>query len=238
MASDPHVVFDVERMMACQYPTDCSVHVRNLPLDCLPPGRSPPGARCVFHEACASGECDGLVGSCGTCAAPSAACDCAPNQVCTGFDADGAARCETLAPIGAACTIPGSCVSYCSFAAGVPGTCVALAALGEPCGDGVGASPGRAGPPCASSSQYCDATLHCSPIVGASYGAECGVVPGDGGALMECSGYGTCDPTSFVCISPAPDGEVCDETQGLGCLPPADCISNRCLYPSLSNCGQ
>lgn len=218
VASDPNVVFDEQKMLACTYSTDCTVLVRDLPIDCLPPGRSRNGATCVFHEACQSGLCieeDFQPSPCGTCLAARASCGpgCPPGEVCAGVATDGGALCLAVKPLGAPCRIPADCEFYCSFAtdagsggagtgAAGTGACVALATLGEDCGDGVlpGDPTGRAGPPCAGTNLTCDETNHCTAVL------------------------------------PAPDGEVCDYGQGLGCLPPAQCVGNRCLYPSLAYC--
>jgi hypothetical protein len=211
VASDPNVVFDEQQMLACQYPTDCTVLVRDLPIDCLPPGRSPDGATCVFHEACQSGEClevEGQSGPCGTCqsARSSCAAGCPTGDVCGGVAADGGMLCVPVNALGAPCRVPGDCEFYCSFQAADSGdgfgVCVGLATQGEACGDGVppGDPTGRPGPPCAGTNLTCDDTNHCTAI------------------------------------PPAPDGEVCDDSQGLGCLPPAQCFGQRCLYPSLAYC--
>jgi len=237
VATDPNVSFDAQKIANCPYSTDCTAAERDLPIDCLPPGRSRPGAPCVFHEACSSGLCETTTGICGVCAAPPAPCACASNQVCLGKGLDGGVICDDASGVDGGCTLPAECIdSYCDLTTHDHGTCIPFAALGESCGDGQGASPGRVGTPCGGAHTYCDATLHCSAIEGVGYMGPCGA-PADGGPLLECAGYATCDPSSSTCIQPAPDGEVCDQTQGLGCTPPAECIGDRCLYPSLSYCG-
>ena len=236
IATDPNVVFDAQEIGQCQYSTNCSTPARDLPVDCLPPGRSPPGATCVFHEACATQQCDLSTGICGVCAPKPRPCGCPSGNVCVGFEEDGGDKCGKIVPIGQVCDVQDVCAGYCAFGADGIGSCVALAGLGDSCGDGIGAAPGREGTPCAGANVYCDVTLHCSLIEGVPYGSPCGTPP-DGGPYMECDGYGTCDPSSSICIPPAPDGEVCDESQGLGCTLPAECIGSRCLYPSLAYCG-
>ena len=237
VATDPDVVFDAERISTCRYSTDCSTFARDLPVDCLAPGRSPPGAACVFHEACASSLCFTTSGICGICAALPLPCGCSSSQVCAGRGPDGGAICDDASATGGTCMAQIECTdSYCSLGSDGRGTCIPFAGLGEVCGDGEGAAPGREGTPCAGANTYCDTTLHCSPIEGVDYTDLCGT-PADGGPYLECAGYGTCDPSSNTCIEPAPDGDVCDETQGLGCLPPAECIADRCLFPSVAYCG-
>jgi hypothetical protein len=236
IATDPNVAFDANKIANCTYSMDCSTPARDLPIDCLSPGRSPPGAACVFHEACSSGFCDSTISVCGVCAGEPTPCGCSDGAVCTGVNPDGGAMCEDASAVGGACMFPLQCTaSYCSLGSDGRGTCVPFAGLGELCGDGEGAAIGRVGTPCAGVNTYCDATLHCSIIEGVGYMDPCGT-PGDGGPLLECAGYGTCDPSTSTCIPPAPDGEVCDETQGLGCTPPAECIDDRCLYPSVKYC--
>jgi hypothetical protein len=237
VATDPNVSFDAQKLSQCTYPSDCTVPERDLPVDCLSPGRSPPGATCVFHEACTTGVCDTTSSICGTCAAPRVPCACAAGQVCAGIGLDGGPVCDPVSEVGGSCTTTIECEhSYCLIdTPDGKGTCVVLVALGGLCGDGEGASPGREGTPCAGDDAYCDLTLHCSPIEGVPSGV-CGA-PDDGGPLIECSGFGACDPTTGTCLQPAPDGQICDETQGLGCMAPAQCIANRCLYPSLAYCG-
>jgi hypothetical protein len=237
VATDPNVSFDAETLGACQYSMDCSTPARDLPIDCLSPGRSPPGAPCVFEEACTSGYCDTTTGVCGICASPSVPCGCPSGQVCAGKALDGGAICDDASAVGGSCMLQVECTnSYCSLGSDGHGRCVPFVGLDERCGDGEGAAIGREGTPCAGPDTYCDATLKCSPIEFQGYMLPCGT-PGDGGPWLICAGYGTCDPSSNTCIPPAPNGQVCDETQGLGCALPADCIANRCLYPSLAYCG-
>jgi hypothetical protein len=227
VATDPSVDFDAQALTNCAYSMDCTVAVRDLPIDCLPPGRTPPGVPCVFHEAC----------TCGTCAAAPPPCGCPGSQLCVGVAFDGGALCADAAAVGSGCLFPAQCTqSYCDLSAAGHGTCVPFAAQGEACGDGPGSPVGRQGIPCAGVDAYCDSTLKCSLIEGVGYMEPCGAPP-DGGPFLACAGYGTCDPSSSTCIEPSPDGEVCDESQGLGCMPPAECIDDRCLYPSLSYCG-
>lgn len=236
VAGDPNVSFDAETIGACTYPADCTVTVRDLPIDCLSPGRAPPGAACVFHESCSSGFCQTTSSICGRCLPPQVPCPCAAGQVCAGEGLDGGVICDTVSQLGGPCTSPVECPdAYCAPDEDGGRRCVALVGLGGRCGDGEGAAPGREGIPCAGTDTYCDSSLHCSPIEGVFQG-QCGA-SADGGALLECTEFGACDPTTDTCLQAAPDGQVCDTTQGLGCMEPAECIANRCLYPSLAYCG-
>jgi hypothetical protein len=236
VATDPNVSFDAEKIGTCTYSADCTVFARDLPVDCLPPGRAPPGSACVFHESCTSGICDTSGSLCGTCSPLPTPCPCDAGQVCAGIGLDGGAICDTVSQVGGRCTSQVECPdAYCALGPDAGDRCVALVGLGGRCGDGEGAGPGREGTPCAGTDTYCDYSLHCSPIEGVPAG-QCGA-PADGGALLECSGFGQCDPTTLTCLQPAPDGRLCDETQGLGCMLPAECIADRCLYPTLAYCG-
>jgi hypothetical protein len=64
VASDPDVVFDEQLLGACQYPNACLSSVAYLPVDCLPPGRTPVGGTCLLDEACQSKTCSDLCGTC------------------------------------------------------------------------------------------------------------------------------------------------------------------------------
>jgi hypothetical protein len=103
--------------------------------------------------------------------------------------------------------------------------------VGEAC------SSGPMGPVCLdpSTDSYCDSTQHCSAFLPAGYGERCGAT--DAGAAYVCTAYGTCNPLgTSVCIPPAADGELCDDRQGLSCLPPARCTANHCIFPTVAWC--
>jgi hypothetical protein len=232
VAGDPNVVFDDGAVAGCRYPQECSTPV---PLTmCLPPGRSPEGAPCLSHASCADGACNvsptpnGGHPVCGTClrfVTCPLTCDagdlCLPNR-------DGGLACTTLPAPGEACDVFCRSDALCMPADG-GSVCVALGHLGDACG-------GSNGPPaCAGVDTLCDDSGHCSAYLPAAYGATCGV--GSGGPSYECLAYGVCDSLGTgLCIPPAPDGALCDDQQGLGCLPPARCIEHHCLYPNVSYC--
>jgi len=228
IASDRDVAFDPTRVTACSEPDagDCSVPYGSL---CLDQGRGKVGAPCVWDDGCESGACDygfdpvtGDPAACGTCQLEPCGGACPSGQECILSD-DAGAICGTVAGPGDPCTRPDNCTGFYYCAA--DGTCAPDAELGDPCGEG--------SPPCAGGNLYCDGTQHCSVIMAAPYGAACGIVGSD---TYVCAGSGTCDPTSGECLPPAPDGDVCDDSQGLGCLPPARCILNHCVFPSFALC--
>jgi hypothetical protein len=67
------------------------------------------------------------------------------------------------------------------------------------------------------------------------YGGPC--VGGAAEKLM-CSGYAACDYNDNVCVPPADDGDFCDTSQALGCLPPAACVDHVCRFPDARSCSQ
>jgi hypothetical protein len=222
IASDPDVPFDPVKVAACPEPATCDGNVGSF---CLPPGRAAEGAPCLWGEGCRSGFCahgidptTGQLTDCGACQRPPCGGSCSSGQRCE-VAADGGSACKTLAPEGQPCTLPIDCASfYCAPA----GLCAPAATFGKACGDGVAA------PPCAGD-LYCDGTQHCQRYYTAGYGAPCGVVKAK---TFVCSGFGTCDSTDGLCLPPASDGDVCDDSQQLGCIAPARCVGHRCLLPS------
>jgi hypothetical protein len=245
-AGDPDVSFDPSLVGSCTFPPDCSgaIGVSSAPYSptlCLPPGKAPRDAPCVWDSACQSGECqytygfDGEEATCGTCQPP-ASCGCTLGQVCVeGFD--GGLSCVTPPDAGEACGKPNFLCngSVCvPTGSGQDGTCevVPEAGIGMPCSKDV------TGPECASATSlvYCDATDHCRASAAADYGDACTLSTGGEGNV--CVGAGWCDADNTgICQPPVPDGEPCDG-QALPCLPPARCFEGECVFPSLSTCSR
>jgi hypothetical protein len=237
LAGDPNVAFDAATVASCAYPTDCSAVPLSAARMCLPPGRGPVGAPCVFGAGCQTYRCvytldeaEGQWSSCGACAD---VCDppCDDGGLCVCGLPDAGPTCVAQPAIGQSCTGPRPCQGgYCRGAtADGGGVCAPLAALGEACGDGTSA------PPCGDVNSYCDGDTHvCRSPLPASYGAPCGFAQDE---EYVCAAYGTCgaDGTG-TCVAPSPDGALCDPSQGLRCLPPASCIASHCLFPSLADC--
>ena len=230
LSTDPDVAFDATEVATCPEPDagDCSAPFGSL---CLGPGRAPIGANCFSSEACQSDDCEysidpstGEFSLCGTCVEAPCNGGCPSAQRCNAV-ADGGPSCVPIGGPGDPCSSALDCEDqyYC----GPSATCAPVAQMGEAC------SNAAAGPPC-DVNAYCDATQHCHAYLSASYGADCGLVGND---TYLCIGSGTCDPTDGQCLPPASDGDVCDDSQGLGCLPPARCTLNRCVFPSFAVCG-
>jgi hypothetical protein len=219
---DPHVVVDVAGLAGCELPSDCS---SPLP-ECWRPGTAATGTPCLYAEACRSGGCEGAGqpdSVCGICM-----CDvaCPMGQACA-VTADGGSVCLALpAAGGQPCTAPADCASTVCVGSGDAGagTCAPLGGPGDTCG------PGQ---PICGVHLYCDSTERCASLVWVGYGEPCGF-PGDGGVAAECLGEGTC--VMSTCQAPAADGEPCDAHQGTGCLWPAQCIAQRCVFPTVADC--
>ena len=241
-ANDPDVAFDPSVVDTCTFPADCSTALGTgsagtSPPLCLPPGKAPNGAPCVWSQACQSGNCtytydlNNVKSACGRCETP-VPCPCPVGQECV-VD-DGGPTCATEPNVGEACGAPlFSCLdSECVMADGASsGTCEnrhrrprrallqSLDRTGVP-----GLDP-----------EFCDSTSHCRAYEAADYGQPCAGTLGAEGAL--CIGGGKCDyADTQICVPPAPDGVPCDEAQGLTCLPPARCLSHACVFPSLATC--
>ena len=238
VASDPNVPFDPDAVSSCLFPSDCSTPDPSVGRACLQPGTAPVGAACVRSIDCQTLYCErtfdentGVAATCGVCAK---LCDppCVGTQSCLS-QPDGGFACVDIPTIGQACgdPVPLCTNAYCrGFTPQSAGLCVPWAKLGEACN-----SDGTTAPLCGDPDTYCDSTTQrCQSFEAASYGQSC--VPTDT-AEFECSGYGTCDsPQTGLCVPPAPDGAICDVTQGLRCLPPALCIASHCLLPTLADC--
>lgn len=229
IASDPNVAFDPAEVAGCAEPDAgaCASYGGDM---CLGPGRARVGTPCLSQHACQTGNCEytfdtyGVRSACGTCAPLPCGGGCPPGQSCN-FAIDGGVACVRVAAAGEACSTASDCATfYCAPS----GRCGPLALLGDSC-----SVDGATEPPCASPDTFCDATRHCRKYLLAGYGQPCASTSTD---QYECTGLGTCDTTNNVCIPPAGDGEFCDDTQGLNCLPPAGCISHRCMFPSLAAC--
>ena len=233
LAADPAVPFNAPAVASCQYPSDCSAPTPGF---CLPPGKSSAGAACQWNDDCASGFCDiGPNSPCGTCVAVTG-CDasCSDGESCARSE-DGGSSCIVPPVVGQPCQPPdyvcadGGICDISDY--GQPGSCIATATAGQSCG--------LEGPPVCFDPQvelFCDETMHCRPFLPAMCGQACGAV-GDAGDSYQCIGWASCEyAATSLCVQPAGDGTLCDEEQGLSCLPPARCIDNECLFPSPGLC--
>jgi hypothetical protein len=233
VASDPNVVFNEQALESCQYPPSCSSSVAYLPLDCLPSGRTPSGGTCVFDEACQSGVCSGV---CGTCLPDPCAARCSLGQDCdAGTDASGVLCARA---VGESCNAAVDCASFnCepeSDGGAAERVCAPAAQPLEPCGNGCGPLTGieegcAGGSPCADVAEYCDATRRCADFDVIGYNQSCG----ESSTPTTCGGDATC---YGVCFPPEMDGDPCDVSQGLDCLDPAVCAGQFCVFPSLAMC--
>lgn len=255
LAADPHVAFDPTMLASCREggAGDCADPFGK---DCFGPGREANGAACVWAEDCQSGQCivavdltTGYTPPCGVCQPLPCNGSCPSGQQCRSVDGgsacipdpcdggcsgglqchesnDGGASCIVLAGLGEPCSADSDCelVYYC----GPSSTCSPVSHIGDAC------MSGPAGPPCVDPDSYCDgiggAPGVCRSVLNVPYGGACD------GVDKVCAGAGACDPTDGQCLPPASDGDVCDELQGLGCLPPARCIQHRCVFPSFAFC--
>jgi hypothetical protein len=237
VAQDPSVNFDEATVAGCTYPIDCAADLPSFM--CLPHGTTAERAPCLWGIACATGACsfgidsNGVKNVCGACARlPQCSPKCASDQICKREDAG--TSCVHVSGPGEPCTgdegfLCTHAICSVAFTGSDAGVCLPLAQVGDKCGDGVAA------PLCEGADTFCDDTMHCRSAVPASYGQPCGTV--DAGDYAECTAYGRCDYMSTgLCVSPAPDGALCDPTQGLTCLPPAECIAHHCLYPIPAYC--
>jgi hypothetical protein len=220
-AADPNVPIDAERLKACDFPSDCSSPVP----DCWAPGRSAPDAPCLYGQACRSRVCAGAGAPdsvCGICLCDMA---CPPGQGCV-VTADGGGACEPApAAPGQPCMTAQDCDSLVCVlpSGGGTGTCAPFGQRGDRCGGGEA--------PCGVE-LYCDSTGHCGTLTWVGYGEPCGL-PKDGGTAALCLGGGTCETT---CQPPAADGDPCDGLEGPYCLWPSQCLAQRCVFPTTSDC--
>jgi hypothetical protein len=237
VGEDPNSAFDEAVVAGCEYPTDCTAQLP--PFMCLAPGRAAEGAACLFVSDCsASDYCgyridlttgqDSVCGKCTHKITCSPAC--ASDQAC--LPGDGGTSCIHIPAAGETCDATEDHLCRRAFCVGAldggTGVCRGFSQRGEPCGTGID------GPFCIADT-YCDDTLHCAGLTPAGYGAPCGI--NDAGVFNRCTGYGQCDYASTgLCVPPAPDGALCDPTQGLRCLPPAVCYAHHCVYPTMAYC--
>jgi hypothetical protein len=236
-ASDPAIPFDPAAVAGCQYPTDCGAP----PGFCLDAGKLPVRATCQSSYECATGFCDFTNAQCGgRCQDLPLGCEvqCPAGQTCA-LEADASVQtCVPVPAIGEPCPAPGllagsiPCVqgATCAITGNGTGTCVPLAGEDASCSltDPAGAVCFEPGLPL-----FCDSTQHCRQYRVASYLQPCGL--DEAGDYYQCIGWGSCAYTATpVCVPPAADGMLCDVQQGLYCLPPANCIGNRCLFPSVT----
>jgi hypothetical protein len=235
---DPDVPFDPALVDACTLPADCSAPIGIVSAEsasalCLPPGKAPNGAPCVWGSGCQSRVCiydstTNGTAACGTCEPP-IRCDCSANQRCV-LTGD-VVSCIDLPDAGDTCGAP---LYACNDA-----KCVAASDGGATCqvvpegGVGAPCSTDPTGPDCFFSGEaplYCDHTDRCSAYVAATYGQPC---TGEGSV---CVGDGWCDSENTGdCQPPAPDGEPCNDDVP-PCLPPSRCLAGACIFPTLATC--
>jgi hypothetical protein len=232
VASDPDVSFDPARTAACPAPDsgDCTSPRGHM---CLGPGRAPLGAACLSGDACQSGYCatyvnrDGTSAPCGYCAAIMPVCKgaCTAMESCVLSD-DGGEHCVVLADLDAGCTKASDCRSYFCKA----GFCAtpSASATGGPCGGDAGDLDFY----CANGLDFCNSKGVCTAETFADYGEACLA----DNARIVCRGAASCDYTDNVCVPPADDGDFCDPSQALGCLPPAGCVGHVCRFPDPRFC--
>jgi hypothetical protein len=204
----------------------------NLPAACQPvPGTLATGKACSDSSQCTTAFCNIAGGqACGACAAPpiaGATCvsddGCPAGAVCKG-GTSAARTCVVPAATGAACGDTQPCRATVVCRAGV---CSAPDGVGAACTVGGGTCNGLAG-------IYCPAAATCAQAGLAAPGGTCGVV--DGG-ITVCSTSAQC--TSALggsCLAAAADGQLCDTTNGPGCMPPAVCQNGVCTLPDSNSC--
>jgi hypothetical protein len=241
-ASDPAIPFDPAAVARCQYPMDCGDPPYGF---CLDAGKLPVGAACQSSLECATGLCSLTKPGCGWCVTsvdfPPPACDVTcPDGQTPALEPDASAQtCVPIPDLGQPCPPPGDLTASVACVAGAvcaittpggPGTCVPRAGEGAACSLTDPTAPVCFDP---GVPLFCDSTEHCRAYRVASYLQPCGV--DEAGDYYQCIGWGSCAYTTTpVCVPPAADGMLCDPQQGLYCLPPADCVGNRCLFPSLT----
>jgi hypothetical protein len=198
------------------------------PTACVPPkGALLDGAGCLDHGQCQSGHCHRTALSlCGTCGAPGGAgTKCGTNLDCKGSMTCLNSTCAEASEAGAACVqgqmpcnVPWSCLN---------GTCAKPGSIGDACG--------TEQPPCNFlQGLYCNMNLsRCENAIFKQPGEAC-KLPNTG--LVLCQGAGVCPQAAGTCIAPVPEGEVCDATNGPGCMAPALCLQGKCTIADSSLC--
>jgi hypothetical protein len=266
LAADPGVSFDEEAIRECQFPQDCSTPPPICwPQGRTPLGQPCLWNEACQSERCV-GVGSVRLGICGLCA-PGEGCQpdsaggtCVPlprgpGESCTSSTDCQSGQCVTSClngkcmadPQANGFNLPGMATPDASsdatkmgmgppMAVGTPFPqtplhCAPFGQLNDRCGqnDTPECDPDLA----------CDANGHCSAIVQAGYGAQCGISDGvtgvDGGVLVpHCEGFAKCGMTTGMCEAPADDGQPCDP--GHDCVPPAACVANHCIFPTLADC--
>ena len=246
-SSDPDVPFDPALVESCVPPAGCNMApygiavASSAPDLCLPPGKAPDGAACVWDSACQSGNCsfasaaDGLPAACGTCQ-PRIRCRCAANQDCI-FLTSSDVKCVDLPDAGETCGAPlfacndAQCLRGAS---GDAGTCLAVpkGGVGAPCGVGT-ARPAvpllvHDVPLLRSYESLQRRTRPPTTASRARWRRVARAAPAWAGAGATRRGTGVCQP-------PAADGAPCDP-DAAPCLAPARCLGGHCVFPSLTTC--
>jgi hypothetical protein len=233
LAADPGVSFDEEGIRGCQFPRDCTTP----PPVCWPQGRTPVGQPCLWNEACHSEHCIGVgsvrLGICGLCL-----CDvqCSPGQECQ-IDSSGGTCVPLPRGPGESCAWStdcqsGQCITNCFNGRCIadfqgPFHCAPFGQLNDPCGlnDTPKCDPDLA----------CDANRRCNAIPAQCSMSTDSITGVDGGVLLpHCDGFAKCNMSTGACEPPANDGQPCDADHG--CVPPAACVANHCIFPTLADC--
>ena len=182
------------------------------------------GAPCAAGQQCQTGYCKMSAGGvCGTCVKRVGA-----RYTCL---ADGDCVAGLVCDRGA-CAAPGGADSPCGGA--LPACSRALTCLSGTC-----RKPSTIGARCASATDcdgnhglYCNVlTRQCAQMLITTANQPCGVLHN---TLVACAAGSTC--LRGKCIPPAADGASCDFLDGPECLPPAQCISGKCLVPDPTAC--
>jgi hypothetical protein len=205
----------------------------DFPATCIFKGQGADGSVCTFAMQCQSQFCavdkNSGCGTCGTTPAPGASCAttiCGPEQGCYNN------VCAAQGNRGDGCGKNMPCKNglHCILSTGSPG-----ATCQEPSTDfSTPAKCGTGTPGCGTlSGLYCDGTsLTCKPILIATDGQPCGVLPT--GGVADCSPSGNCISTTTnqdvgltapgICHAAVADGQPCSTDPGPGCLYPARCV--------------
>lgn len=206
-----HLEFDGEQARRCEDALGAqscdltSREFRVLPDACkkMFRGRIADGEPCAFDEECSSSRCNHGVcpegvccyGTCGeTHRSGNPGDPCERSSECTDGFCDTDHVCHALLADSAACTLDAQCnygLACLSPSPSIPGQCLPLPHLGQPC-------PYQR---CADAGLVCDATSHCVAL--GLPGAACTV-------NQDCSPFLECDPKSHVCIELPALGMPCD----------------------------
>jgi hypothetical protein len=202
----------------------------------LPPAcQTKPGTRlngegCGSSLQCMSAHCEVTSGDCGTCAPQSAI-----NGNCTSDDgcmvglgcANG--KCVTPGNLDAACNDNNPCRRnlYCSKTSN---TCSTRQPAGTHCGGDPNICDVYHGAVC--NQLAVQANQVCETISVAGGGSACGFAI----KAPLCVLNNACSNLlgNGICPNPAMDGQACDAN--VHCLPPANCVSGLCRFPSVAAC--